>query len=608
MTFCIIVKLDLGVERASYGMHVQRTTQPNTQRSSRHVKGMGNKDLARFAPFIAASRQSAAQKRQSCEKPNQKDLIESRDRYSRKVTAKQTMSNGYIIANAPIAVDYWRRFTNPPVRFYFLTHCHADHTQGLSKNWRRRIYCSPTTAKLAAHLFGIDPKLFIPIELDETITIDYDDDQKPEKRSFHVTALEADHCPGAVMFLFDGWFGRILCTGDFRYELESQAIDIDRLRFHAIDRLYLDATNWRNGTSSLPCREEAIEKILETISKRPDQEMIVLAMPQARLGKERLLRAIARRFKQRICVDPARLATLKVLGVSNLRFWKASKKRTKYSSLQLDEHFTDNALETRFHVANGSPRKISRMIDAYRAMGRNAFVLILTSLPYLKEAVECQEINQQYSFNTSNAAVIPYSDHSSRKELEAFLDCLRVRQITLVGCEEPKSLTLDEAIRFEKPEELNEDPFTPLRAQEKSDLAVEVCARVEPAEFVSVKEEEMIVVEFQGSDISIGDPKIPDETSTTPMEETVDGAGIDRKTAILTAAIASYFQNEDGTQKQDQDAQRLLDDNESMPRSPEKKEFPTFLINYETNMLLTDREIDFLLEIDPAVLERYWVK
>ncbi len=40
--------------------------------------------------------------------------------------------------------------------------------------------------------------------------------------SITVTAIDANHCPGAIMFLFEGYFGRILYTGDFRYVCVSQ--------------------------------------------------------------------------------------------------------------------------------------------------------------------------------------------------------------------------------------------------------------------------------------------------------------------------------------------------------------------------------------------------
>jgi DNA cross-link repair 1B protein len=64
-----------------------------------------------------------------------------------------------------------------------------------------------------------------------------------------VTLLDArNHCPGAVMFLFQGYFGNILYTGDFRFSPEMADITSAVLRKVfagndiSVDVLYLDTT------------------------------------------------------------------------------------------------------------------------------------------------------------------------------------------------------------------------------------------------------------------------------------------------------------------------------------------------------------------------------
>ena len=51
------------------------------------------------------------------------------------------------------------------------------------------------------------------LELNEPVTIPLDDD---DQEHMTVTAIDANHCLGACMYVFQGYFGTIMATGDFR--------------------------------------------------------------------------------------------------------------------------------------------------------------------------------------------------------------------------------------------------------------------------------------------------------------------------------------------------------------------------------------------------------
>lgn len=105
------------------------------------------------------------------------------------------------------------QFANPRCVHYFLTHFHSDHTIGLTKGFSQgRIYCSPITANLLLHDFGVSPSVVQQLGLNERQQID----------GVYVTPLDANHCPGACMFLFEvptdrGKYHNILHTGDCRH-------------------------------------------------------------------------------------------------------------------------------------------------------------------------------------------------------------------------------------------------------------------------------------------------------------------------------------------------------------------------------------------------------
>jgi DNA cross-link repair 1B protein len=125
-----------------------------------------------------------------------------------------------------------------------------DHYDGLHDGWNCGIiYCSPITKKLLLNKFTINPdnvvRIMFPIiltckktfETGQTSLLYLDSAQTC---SIEVTPIDANHCPGAVMFLFQGYFGRVLYTGDIRFH--PSMLLVNKLTENPIDYLYFDNT------------------------------------------------------------------------------------------------------------------------------------------------------------------------------------------------------------------------------------------------------------------------------------------------------------------------------------------------------------------------------
>jgi DNA cross-link repair 1A protein len=103
-----------------------------------------------------------------------------------------------VMQGMPIAVDAFRYGSIPGVTAYFLTHAHSDHYTNLSSSWKHGpIYCSEGTANLIIHILSVDKKWVHPLPMDVATVV-------PNTGGVHVTLIEANHCPGSCLFLFEG--------------------------------------------------------------------------------------------------------------------------------------------------------------------------------------------------------------------------------------------------------------------------------------------------------------------------------------------------------------------------------------------------------------------
>lgn len=138
------------------------------------------------------------------------------------------------IEGTSFAMDAFRYGKVAGITAYFLSHFHSDHYGGLTGRWSHGpIYCNLVTANLIKQQLRAPEKLVHVLPMAEPVTI----------QGVTITLMDANHCPGACIFLFQLGDGRVhLHTGDFRFHpsmLEHPAMHEVR---HKLGIVYLDTT------------------------------------------------------------------------------------------------------------------------------------------------------------------------------------------------------------------------------------------------------------------------------------------------------------------------------------------------------------------------------
>ncbi len=209
------------------------------------------------------------------------------------------------ISGTCFAADFWG--AQEGLELYFLSHMHADHTAGLGDEWRLGpVLCSQVTKELL-HLRwpGIPRELVRGLEEGQTHLV-----QLSAGRSMSVSLVPANHCPGAVMFLWEGDFGTVLYTGDFRYH--PSQIDCSPLARVKVDTLLLDNT-FLDKSFDFPSQQQALDSLLVSLKKLPNLRAYTIMVGIDTLGKEKLLVDLALHFGTFVEVEPERYRALQTI-------------------------------------------------------------------------------------------------------------------------------------------------------------------------------------------------------------------------------------------------------------------------------------------------------
>nr|CEL68425.1 TPA: DNA repair metallo-beta-lactamase [Neospora caninum Liverpool] len=300
---------------------------------------------------------------------------------------------------------------------FFLSHFHADHYSGLSSSWSRgTVYCSVVTARLITTILRVNGALVRGLDLNTEYEI----------ADARVTLLDANHCPGAVMFLCKTKGGKTyLHTGDFRYD--RHMVDHPALANCHIDTLFLDTTYAKPEYEFQPQADtiqHAINVAEELCKQNGQPGRVLFLVGSYTIGKEKIALALSQAFGWKVFASGKRRRILDCLQLEQLR----------------DGRLSDDPADSCIHIVPMNTigtvlpyfrPNFSRITKYVEDAGlSDVFTSVAGFLPTGWSFTS--KWNKEHSTMSSGCIsvhLLEYSEHSSYTELKEFVGILRPRQV-----------------------------------------------------------------------------------------------------------------------------------------------------------------------------------
>ncbi|KAL9427711.1 hypothetical protein AB3S75_029819 [Citrus x aurantiifolia] len=263
------------------------------------------------------------------------------------------------IPNTRFLIDAFRYAADFSVS-YFLSHFHSDHYTGLSPSWSKGIiFCSEITSRLLSQILNINPKFIYPLPIKIPVLID----------GCEVVLVGANHCPGAVQFLF-----------------------------------------------KVPGRNGGFERVGGELYEGLQKRVLFLVATYV-IGKEKILIEIFKKCGRKVCVDSRKMEVLRVLGYGDSGVFTEDESETDVHVVGWNvlgetwPYFRPNFVRMKeIMVKRGYDKVVGFVPTGWTyEVKRNTFAV------RSKDAFEIH--------------LVPYSEHSNYDELREYVKFLKPKRV-----------------------------------------------------------------------------------------------------------------------------------------------------------------------------------